>query len=91
MNEITEDEALLVEKLFTEELHASVYQVIQVNERNYWQATQWLQQRTTSLRTLDALQLSICKSAGCDLLTADKPFSRSATKIGVTCRLVEPQ
>ncbi|WP_376692022.1 PIN domain-containing protein [Wenzhouxiangella sp. EGI_FJ10409] len=49
-----------------------------------------LQQRSTSLRTLDALHLAIAAENGWPIITADKKLQESAEALGCKNHLAQP-
>ena len=91
MNEVNNEQAQKIEQAFAEDIHSSVFETLPMKERDYWQAVQWLQQRKTALRTLDALHLAACKGAGLLLVTADQSFAQAADMLGIDCQILVAQ
>jgi len=90
MNELTEDQAASVDKTFAEDLRLKVFERAELRDREYWQARTWLQQRSTSLRTLDALHLAIAAENGWPMVTADQQLHNAARSLNVESHLAQP-
>ena len=84
MGELSNDQAASVDKTFSEDLRLKVFERADLQDRHYWQARTWLQQRSTSLRTLDALHLAIAAENGWPIVTADRQLQEAAEALG--CR-----
>lgn len=82
MGELSNDQAANVEKTFSEDLRLKVFERADLQDRHYWQARTWLQQRSTSLRTLDALHLAIAAENGWPMITADRQLQEAAEALG---------
>ena len=86
-NELTEDQAARVDKSFAEDLRLKIFERATLGDREYWRAKTWLQQRRTSLRTLDALHLAISAENGWPLITADRKLQQSAKELKIESHL----
>ena len=85
--ELSDDQATLVDKAFTEDLRLDAFERTELADRHYWQARSWLQKRTTNLRTLDALHLAIAADNGWPLITADRQLHKAAKSLGLQTHL----
>jgi len=90
MGELNDDQAASVEKAFAEDLRLKVFERGELQDRQYWQARTWLQKRSTSLRTLDALHLAIAVENGWPIMTADRQFHEAAQILNCKSHLVLP-
>ena len=81
--ELTEDQGKSVDKTFAEDLRLNVFERAEPGEREYWRARTWLQQRSTSLRTLDALHLAVAAENGWPLMTADRQLHQAARALHI--------
>ena len=81
--ELTEQQAREIETVFAEDLRCETFQTTPITERHYWQAKQWLHQRNSALRTLDALHLAVCEEENLPLITADRLFAKAATELEI--------
>ena len=88
-NELTEDQAARVDKSFAEDLRLKIFERATLGDREYWRAKTWLQQRRTSLRTLDALHLAISAENGWPLITADRKLQQSAKELKIESHLAQ--
>ena len=86
--ELSDEHAVLAEKTFADDLRLNVFERTDLEDRHYWQARTWLQKRTTSLRTLDALHLAIAAESGWTIVTADKRLHQAAASLGRPSQLV---
>lgn len=59
-----------------------LYTVIHLQAEHYHLARDWMATLSTPLRTLDALYLAVAVVAKLPLVTADKAFAHSATRLG---------
>lgn len=84
LGELTEDLATRIDQAFVQDLKEGVFERVRVTDANYWQAREWLGQRKTSLRSLDAIHLACAAENGLTLMTADKLFYDAARKLGHT-------
>lgn len=91
MEELTEVQAESVDKTFAEDLRLKVFERAELGDREYWQARAWLQQRCTSLRTLDALHLAIAAENGWPLITADRQLHQAARTLQIQAHLVQEE
>lgn len=90
MGELSHDQAASVEKTFAEDLRLQVFERTGLQDRHYWQARTWLQQRNTSLRTLDALHLAIATENGWPIITADQQLHQAAQTQNAQSKLAKP-
>ena len=90
MGELSHDQAESVEKSFAEDLRLKVFERGELQDRQYWQARAWLQQRSTGLRTLDALHLAIAVENGWPIITADRQLHEAAQTLNCESHLVLP-
>jgi predicted nucleic acid-binding protein len=72
MNEISEADALALQKKFVNHIAFGYYTLEFVSIHDFKQATNWLLSRQTTLHTLDALHLACATRANAILVTADK-------------------
>ena len=68
---------------FESHVQQKLYAFSPITQETYELARHWLGSFTTSLRTLDALQLAVAHSNGLPLVTADKALAKAAKKLGV--------
>lgn len=52
MGEVSQEQAADIDRVFAEDLRLGAFECAELGERQYWQARNWLQRRSTSLRTL---------------------------------------
>ena len=90
MKELNEDQAAQVESTFAEDLRLEVYERAELQDRNYWQARTWLQQRKTSLRVLDALHLALAMENSWPIITADQQLYEAAKTLNAKSHLAQP-
>ena len=90
MGELSDNQAESVEKSFAEDMRLNVFERGELQDRQYWQARTWLQQRSTSLRTLDALHLAIAVENGWPIMTADRQLHEAAQTLDCKSHLVLP-
>lgn len=90
MGELTDIEASSVEQTFAEDLRLNIFERAELRDRELWRARAWLQQRTTSLRTLDALHLAIAAENNWLLVTADQQLHGAAEALGCKSHLAQP-
>lgn len=90
MGELTPEQAASIDRVFTEDLRLDTFERAELSERQYWQARTWLQQRNTSLRTLDALHLAVAAGQGWPIFTADRQLHEAAQSLGCASQLAEP-
>ena len=74
---------------FSSHVDAELYTMIPVVKQHWHLARGWIGLFTTSLRTLDALHLSITSAEELELVTADKSLYRAAELLSVSARLIE--
>ncbi len=72
--------------LFESHIQAELYQVLVLTDRHYEQATKWLRQFDTTLRTLDALHLAVAHESLATIITADSKLATVAGLLGIQCQ-----
>lgn len=82
----TPTEASMIISQFHAHIREGMYEVIPLREAHYALANDWIDSFVTSLRTLDALHLSLAYSSHATLITADDILARSAKKLGVAVK-----
>ena len=87
MGELTQAQAADIDRVFSEDLRFGAFECVELGERQYWQARNWLQRRDTSLRTLDALHLAAAAEQGWPILTADRQLHNAAQALGYKSQL----
>lgn len=87
--ELTEEDAQRIEQLFRRHCEQELYHIVPVLEVDYHQAREWMAQRSTAVRTLDALHLATADRRGVHVLTADTIMSRAGGELGVPVQLLE--
>ena len=87
MGELTQAQAADIDRVFAEDLRFGAFECVELGERQYWQARNWLQRRDTSLRTLDALHLAVAAEQGWPILTADRQLHNAAQTLGCKSQL----
>lgn len=81
--ELSEADALRVERAFDDDLDAGRFTVHALGSRHARLARRWLLGRTTTLRTLDALHMACAAQAEAHLVTLDATLERSAAALGI--------
>lgn len=89
MDELSEQEALVIEGAFEDDIAESHFSIRALKPREFNKARKWLESRATALRTLDALHLASASLAGATFVTADASLRLSAEHFGVPYRLLE--
>lgn len=84
----TPKEATIIISQFHSHIREGIYEVLPLRELHYALANDWIDSFVTSLRTLDALHLSLAYSCHATLITADDVLARSAKKLGVASKLI---
>ena len=90
MGEVSREQAAEIDRVFAEDLRLGTFECAELGERQYWQARNWLQRRSTSLRALDALHLAVAAEQGWPILTADRQLHNAAQALGCKSHLAEP-
>lgn len=90
MGELTEDQAHGVETAFADDLLQGEFERTEPGLQHYWRAREWLSQRSTALRTLDALHLACAAETGLAMITADQTLATAAKALGQRVHLLEP-
>ncbi|MEH2366310.1 type II toxin-antitoxin system VapC family toxin [Nostoc sp.] len=88
MREISQQDAIAVVERFQADLDSGFYTQIAVEIVHYNLAREWISRFDTSLRTLDALHLTIAFQNNIQLVTADEALARSAEVLGVEVLLL---
>ena len=83
MGELFEPQAQRVERTFDDDVAAGRFTVRTLVPHDVERARRWLLQRTTPLRTLDALQLAGAAAVDAVLVTLDASLEQAATALGV--------
>jgi len=91
MDEMSESDALAIQQKFTEHKILGYYTYQPILFDDFKQATDWLLQRKTALRTCDALHLAYTARLGAVLVTADKKLGQAAKEFGVDYQLLIPR
>lgn len=81
--EMLKEDAERVAAQFFTHLETNLYRRIALERRHYKLARDLIGRFTISLRTLDALHLSVAASESLQLITADASLARSAKAVGV--------
>ena len=89
--ELSEEDAQGVQELFRRHCDQGLYHVVPIQEGDYRRARQWMAQRSTSLRTLDALHLAVADRRDVQVLTADTIMSQAGTHHGVSVELLQAE
>jgi len=89
MGELTEDQAHGVEAAFADDLIQGEFKRTEPGLQHYWRAREWLSQRSTALRTLDALHLACAVDAGLTMITADQMLATATKALGQRVHLLE--
>jgi uncharacterized protein len=89
MGELTEVEAHGVETAFAEDLLQGEFERTELELQHYWRAREWLSERSTPLRTLDALHLACAAETGLPMITADHTLATAAQTLGHPVHLLE--
>ena len=83
MSELRKSDASLIQAAFQEDIHRGCYQVLGVSREHYHLARDWLLSHDTSLRTLDALHLSLAALSESELVTADRIMAQAADRLSI--------
>jgi uncharacterized protein len=86
---LTRENAIRIWEQFTLHRLKDYYSIKTLEDRYYVTATSWIMQLKTSLRTLDALHLTVAWESGTTIITADKVLAKSAETFGVPHVLVD--
>lgn len=86
MRELDARGADAIQAAFSQDIASSCYQVLGLTSAHYKQARDWLIERKTPLRTLDALHLAVAHASNARLVTADAILASAARKHGVGVR-----
>ena len=73
---------------FSSHLDGDLYRIISVANHHWRLARGWIGLFSTSLRTLDALHLSIASAEELEMVTADRLLYQAAETLGVEARLI---
>lgn len=83
VGEITEKQAVLLERTFVGDVEEGLFSVRRVEPPFYREAERWIRARGTPLRTLDALHLACCGGYGLELATCDAQMHRASEALGI--------
>jgi predicted nucleic acid-binding protein len=73
---------------FRADIADGLYNLVDIEPREYVLARDWLSEWSSSLSTLDALHVAAAFSNNLELITADKTMMTAARHFSVRCRLV---
>lgn len=73
---------------FEAHVEEGYYEVLPLKARDYRLAKSWLGQFRGTLRTLDALHLSVAEAAAASVLTADRRLATEARSLGQPVKLL---
>lgn len=90
MSELDEHEAGEIHRAFTADIDQGYFRWIGLDRVHYRRARDWLLQRSTSLRTLDALHLACAAEVGAAIVTGDARLADAGSQLGVAVVLVKP-
>lgn len=88
--ELTEEAAQRVQELFRHHCDQNLYRVVPIDGA-FVQARRWMIQRSTALRTLDALHLAAAHRHDVLVITADHVMSQAGAQFGVDVELLEAE
>lgn len=74
--------------LFRHHLATLIYENIYITDFVFIKAMEFLSQRTTNLRTLDALHLACSNIINAKMVTADKILAKSAEQLNIPVKLL---
>lgn len=83
VGELTEGQASLIQTTFDKDMEAGLYVQTQITATHFKLAENWISQRKTSLRTLDALHLACSHALNLPIITCDKILSQAADVLGI--------
>jgi predicted nucleic acid-binding protein len=82
-DELTDEDAQRVQELFRDHCDRGLYHVVSIQDADVLRARQWMAQRSTALRTLDALHLAAADRHELHVLTADQILNQAGAHFGV--------
>lgn len=82
-DDLTEGDAQRVQELFRDHCDQGLYYTVSIQDADVLRARQWMAQRSTALRTLDALHLAAADRHGLHVLTADQILNQAGAHFGV--------
>ncbi len=88
LEEISRADADRVLSRFTAHLADGLFRRVSLERRHFDLAWQWLSERRTTLRTLDALHLAAAAAHQLNIVTADAPMARAARALGIQAKLL---
>ena len=88
MGQLREEEAARIHNAFAADVQRGCYRYLPMDAAVFGQATQWLLERASAVRALDALHLARAALAEARLVTVDKVLAEAAQVHGVSCLLV---
>lgn len=89
LKELGGREAAEVLRLFGRHVAEGYYRRLPLGTEHFLRARDLIGSMTIALSTLDALHLSVARSAGIPLLTADRDFARAARRHDASATLVK--
>jgi predicted nucleic acid-binding protein len=89
LREFSDHDAASVHNAFASDINKGCFQYLAVDTAAFRQAQQFLLERKSSLRTLDALHLACAALAGARLVTADRALADAAEVHGVSVLLLQ--
>ena len=87
---LTKVDATRIATQFRVHVDSGCFVILPVERVHYEIARDWIGRFATPLRTLDALHLAICSSAGGLLLTSDRGLAKAARRFGVRTKYLSP-
>lgn len=88
-DELTDEDAQRIQDLFRRHCRRALYHTVALREVDFRRAREWMAQRSTALRTLDALHLSVADRHDLRLLTADQGMHRAAAQLAIPTDVLE--
>ncbi|MFO8099529.1 MAG: type II toxin-antitoxin system VapC family toxin [Salinibacter sp.] len=82
-DELTDEDAQRVQELFRDHCDQGLYYTESIQDADLRQARRWMAQRSTALRTLDAVHLATANRHKLRVLTADRIMSRAGAHLDV--------
>lgn len=84
----TQAEAGRIVSEFQAHIRESIFEVVPIHESHYALANDWMDTFATSLRTLDAMHLSLAHIHKAKLITADAALAKAARALHVDVRRI---
>ncbi len=83
MGELTDGQASLIQATFDKDIETGLYLQTNIIATHFKLAEQWISQRKTSLRTLDALHIACSHTMNKTIITCDHILSQAARILGI--------